>query len=273
VDTADSGAWAHEDVPLDRPNVARMYDYFLGGGHNFAVDRQAARHAISLWPDLPLMMQANRAFLRRTVTFLVAEGIEQFLDLGSGIPTAGNVHEVAQRQSPTARVVYVDVDPVAVAHSRSLLRGNALATVVQADARRPEQVLGDPETGRLLDLGRPVAVLAVALLHFIPADEQVRDLMAGLGAATAPGSYLVLSHATAERVPQEMQDQAVRIYSGSNSPFHFRSREEITRLFEGFELVEPGLTYLPGWRPEAADDLFLDEPERSLMFGGVGKKP
>src|SRR5919205_1515606 len=151
--------WASDEVPPDGPNIARMYDYYLGGAHNFAADREAAQRMIDVFPDLPRVTQANRAFLRRAVAFLVEQGIDQFLDIGSGIPTAGNVHQVAQRANPAARVVYVDIDPVAVAHSRTLLRDNPRAGVVLADARATDQIFADPAVARLIDPVRPVGVL------------------------------------------------------------------------------------------------------------------
>ncbi|MGH3997322.1 MAG: SAM-dependent methyltransferase, partial [Pseudonocardiaceae bacterium] len=154
--------WVSGDVDLEHPSVARVYDYYLGGSHNFAVDRRMARRAIELWPELPLAMQANRAFLRRSVRYLVRAGITQFLDIGSGIPTEGNVHEVAQVASPQARVVYVDIDPVAVAHSRDILAGNHRADVVQADLRDVTAIFDDPRAKRLLDLNQPIGVLMVA---------------------------------------------------------------------------------------------------------------
>src|SRR5438132_3220948 len=137
--------WVPAEVPLDRPNVARMYDYFLGGGHNFAIDREAAEHLFTVYPDLPLISQVNRAVLRRAVRFLLDQGVDQFLDIGSGIPTAGNVHEIVQKVNPAARVVYVDFDPVAIAHSRAILQGTTNAVAVLADARRPAELVGHPD--------------------------------------------------------------------------------------------------------------------------------
>ena len=270
---AGTAAWIPQDVPLDRPSVARMYDYYLGGHHNFAVDRAAAAAAIGIWPDLPLVMQANRAFLRRVVAFLAARGIDQFLDLGSGIPTAGNVHEVAQRANPAARVAYVDVDPVAVAHGRALLRGDPRTTAVQADARRPEQVLGHPEVRGLLDWARPVAVLLLALLHFVADDAEAEGLVRRLREALPPGGYLALSHATTERIPPDAHARMTRLYARTSSPLTGRSRAQIARYFAGLELVEPGLVYLPRWHPEGDEDLFLDEPARAITLGGVGRRP
>ena len=158
-------AWAPQEVDIDRPSAARVYDYYLGGSHNFAVDREMARQAIADWPDLPQIMQGNRAFLRRAVRHCLAQGIDQFLDVGSGIPTAGNVHEVAQAENPAARVAYVDIDPVAVAHSRALLGDDPRTGVVHADFLDVDAVLDDPAARSVLDLDRPVALLVVALLH------------------------------------------------------------------------------------------------------------
>ncbi len=264
--------WVPDDIALDRPNAARMYDYYLGGSHNFAIDRQVAEQAIGLWPDLPLIMQANRAFLRRAVRFLGAQGVQQFLDIGSGIPTVGNVHEVAQQAQAGARVVYGDIDPVAVAHSRALLADNPQATAIRADARQPEAILAHPEVQRLLDLRQPLAVLLVAVLHFVTDDTEAERLVCALQAAVAPGSYLVISHASADGMPHQSREHE-QLYTRTPTPMKMRPRADIARLFAGFELVEPGLVYLPLWRPETPDDLFLDQPERCTGFAGVGRKP
>jgi hypothetical protein len=263
-------AWAPQGIELDRPSAARMYDYYLGGSHNFAIDRQAAEQAITMWPDLPLLMQANRAFLRRAVRFLLAQGITQFLDIGSGIPTVGNVHEVAQQVNPTSRVVYVDIDPVAVAHSRAILAGNPLAAVVQGDARDPDQLIEQPEVQRLLDLRQPVAVLLVALLHFVPSDDDAYRLVYRLRDMIVPGSYIVISHASFEGRPVESASHT-QVYSRTPTPMMMRSRADIERLFDGLHIVEPGVVYLPVWRPESPDDVD-DHPERFTGFAGVGRK-
>src|SRR5919106_1662187 len=162
-----SDEWVPVDVNTERPSPARMYDYLLGGAHNFAVDRKMAEQAIAADPEVAQAAWVNRAFLRRAVEFLVDAGVRQFLDIGSGIPTVGHVHEVAQRVAPESRIVFVDIDPVAVAHSRQILAGNERTAVIQQDAREPERILNDPSARRLLDLAEPVAVLVVALLHFI----------------------------------------------------------------------------------------------------------
>jgi SAM-dependent methyltransferase len=255
---------------LDRPSAARVYDYYLGGFHNFTADRQMALEAIRMWPDLPQIMQANRAFLRRAVRFVVREGVTQFLDVGSGIPTVGNSHEVAQQADAEARVVYVDVDPVAVAHSRAILAGNAGAAVVQADLRDPERIVGDPAVRRLIDFDRPVAVLLVAVLHFIKDEDDPAALIAVLRQALVPGSFLVISHATQEGQP-DLAGSHQQLYTRTATPMTMRSRSEVRGFFEGFDVVEPGVVYLPLWRPESASD--VDEhPERFTGFAGVGRK-
>jgi hypothetical protein len=249
-----------------------MYDYYLGGGHNFAVDREAAEKVIAVFPDMPLVMQANRGFLRRAVSFMVDQGIDQFLDVGSGIPTAGNVHEVAQRANPNARIVYVDSDSVAVTYSEALLRDNPRAAVIKADARDTDFVLKHPHVRRLLDFDRPLGVLIVALLHFIPDDGEARQLMAALRKAMPGGSYLALSHGTTEGISAEARAQIERQYQGATSPFLYRSRSEITPFFDGLSIIDPGIVFSPLWRPETSSDLFLDQPERSIAYAGVGRK-
>jgi SAM-dependent methyltransferase len=264
--------WAPPEAWADRPNAARMYDYYLGGYHNFEPDREMAKQAIALWPDLPLIMRANRAFLRRAVTYLIGQGIDQFLDIGSGIPTVGNVHQVAKRANPDARVVYVDIDPVAVTQSRAILRGTPGVAAVQADVRAPERILGDPEVRALLDFGRPVAVLLVAVLHFVTDEAVAERSVRLLREALAPGSYLVICHASYEGVPAQREEHEA-LYARTPTPLKMRSRSKIQRFFAGFDMVEPGLVYIPLWRPERPDDLFVDEPERCTGFAGVGRKP
>src|SRR5215470_9279763 len=186
----DRPAWVTEDIDLDRPSIARVYDFFLGGSHNFAVDRAMAEQLLTLAPDVAEIMRANRAFLRRAVRFMVGEGINQFLDIGSGIPTVGNVHEVAQAADPDARVVYVDIDPVAYAHSRAMLKGNDKVVIVRADLREPDVILGSPEVAQLLDLSRPVGLLIVSVLHFIEDSLEPQPAVARLREAMPSGSFL-----------------------------------------------------------------------------------
>ncbi|MGS2619341.1 SAM-dependent methyltransferase [Micromonospora sp. LZ34] len=261
--------WAPETIDIERPSVARMYDYYLGGSHNFAVDRAAAQAMVAAVPEAPLMAQANRAFLRRAVQFLTESGVRQFLDIGSGIPTVGNVHEIAQRIAPESRVVYVDVDPVAVAHSREILAGNDRAAVVQEDLRHPERILAHPDVRGLLDFTEPVAVLVVAVLHFVPDDDRPGELLRTLGSALAPGSWLVLSQASADGRRGDERAEAERVYRNTDNPLWIRSRAELTALFDGFELVEPGVVWVPQWRPDSAEA--AEDAERAAFIGGVGR--
>jgi hypothetical protein len=265
--------WVPDEVLLDRPNVARMWDYYLGGGHNFAIDREAAEQAIRLYPDLPLVAQVTRAFLGRTVRFLLEHGVDQFLDIGAGIPTANSVHEIAQRVTPSARVAYVDMDPVAVAHSQAILRETANTVAVQADARRPDELVTHPAVREVLDWSRPIGVLAIAMFHFVPDDAEALSILQVLRNALPSGSYLALTHASADSVDEASAERGEQLYQRASAPFHFRSREQIQSLFEGFELIDPGLVYIPLWRPETEDDLLVDEPQRSANYAGVGRKP
>jgi O-methyltransferase involved in polyketide biosynthesis len=260
------------NVPDDAPSAARIYDYLLGGFYNFEVDRAVAQKITEALPDMPLFMRANRAFLRRVVRFLAEQGIDQFLDLGSGIPTVGNVHEVAQQANPSACVVYVDNEPVAVNHSRTILEGNSKATVIQADIRQPEVILGHPETRRLLDFNRPTAVLLLSVLLFLN-DEEAYRVVRYVRDALVPDSYIAISHPTDDKTPPEQSERAEKLYAAIGAPVRVRSYNEVERFFDGLELVEPGLVHIPLWRPEGPDDLFLRNPELSAYYAGVGRKP
>jgi hypothetical protein len=262
--------WASDEA-LKRPNVARMWDYYLGGHHNFAIDRQAAEYAIKLYPDMPLVARSTRAFLRRAVSFLLDQGVDQFLDIGSGIPTAGNVHEIAQRINPAARTVYIDADPVVIAHSEAILRGASHTITLQADARRPDEIISHPRVRSALDWTRPIAILVVAILHFVPDDAEALRIMRVLHGASTPGSYVVLTHATADAIDSALAEMGEQNYQRANAPLHFRSHGQIAQLFKGLDLVDPGLVYLPLWRPEP-DDKPLAQPERSANYCGVARK-
>ncbi|MFZ4179632.1 SAM-dependent methyltransferase [Streptomyces pseudogriseolus] len=264
-------AWAPRSVDITVPSVSRMYDFYLGGSHNFEVDRQAARKAMEFMPGLPKVMQANRAFMRRAVRFAVAEGVTQFLDIGSGIPTFGNVHEVAQAADPEARVMYVDHDPVAVAHSKVVLEGNDRAGILAADLRKPQEILGSDEVGQLIDLNRPVALLLVAILHFVEEADDPYGAVAELSEALAPGSMLVLTHAAYEGIPlpPERAERAVDVYRDMRNPLIMRTREEIARFFEGYDMVEPGLVPMPRWRPDTAPE--DEDPYAFSGLAGVGR--
>ncbi|SRR6266536_39284 len=266
----DRPSWAPADVDLDRPSAARVYDYFLGGAHNFAVDRELAHQIARMTPNIGDTMRANRAFLRRAVRSLVAEGIIQFLDIGSGIPTVGNVHEVAQHADARSRVVYVDVDPVAVAHSAALLVHDPQTAVVQADARDTHRILAHPEVRQLLDLTQPVAVLLLGVLHFIPDDDDPAGIVARLRDAVVPGSHAVLVNVTHEDQPPEVIE-AQKLSGRTGTPIFLRSRAQLLQQFSGLTLVDPGLVHLPLWRPDSPLDVD-DHPERFGALAGVGRK-
>ncbi|WP_374984702.1 SAM-dependent methyltransferase [Streptomyces fradiae] len=268
----DRPAWAPPGIDLSVPSVSRIYDYYLGGSHNFEVDREAARRAMEFLPGLPKIMQANRAFMRRAVRHAVGEGVTQFLDVGSGIPTFGNVHEVARQAAPDARVVYVDHDPVAVAHSKAVLDGDDRADIAAADLRKPHDILNSPEVGRLLDLDRPVALLLVAVLHFLEDADRPHEAVATLRDALAPGSLLIVTHASFDGipVPQEQAGGTVGVYRDIRNPLVMRSRDEVARFFDGLGMVEPGLVSMPHWRPDTPPE--QEDPYAFSGFAGVGRK-
>jgi len=253
-------------VDINRPSPSRIYDYLLGGCHNFAADREVARALLDLEPATALVAKANRAFLHRAVRELVGLGIDQFLDIGSGIPTIGNVHEIAQSLRPGARVVYVDIDPVAVAHSQLILGDNPDAGVIQADLRDTTEILTHPVAKSLLDPSRPIAVLLVGMLHFLSDDDEIAGCLRRLSEHLAPGSHLVLSHLL-KVLPPDEQSPAHERYNRSVTAVTLRSRERIEALFAGFELIEPGLVTTTRWRPDS-------EPAADVpMLSGVGRLP
>jgi S-adenosyl methyltransferase len=263
-------SWAQEGIDLERPSVARVYDYFLGGAHNFAVDRQLAEAIAGITPAFGDTMRANRAFLRRAVRYLIDIGVNQFLDIGSGVPTVGNVHDIAQRADPSARVVYVDIDPIAVSHSRVTLAGDPRTTVIQADARNTAAILDDPETTLVLDLDRPVAVLLVGVLHFVPDEHDPAGIVARLRDAVPVGSHFVLVNNTHENQPSEVVE-AQKLLGRTGTPIHLRSRNELLAQFAGLRLLDPGLVHLPLWRPDSPLDVD-DHPERFGALAGIGCK-
>lgn len=260
--------WVSDDIDMTVPSAARAYDAFLGGDHNFEADRAFARKAEEVFPGVSVACRANRAFLRRAVLCGLRAGIRQFLDIGSGIPTVGNVHEVLHAIEPSCRVVYVDNGPVAVAHSELLLQGNANAVVVRADLRDPESILDSPVTGRLIDFDQPVMVLMLALLHFVPDADQPDALVPRYRAALAPGSHLAITHATSAARPDEMRGLEA-LYATSSNPAVARSPEWITDLFGDFDLLDPGAVFVSQWRPDAGAP---DNPQDSIFFGGVAVK-
>jgi hypothetical protein len=263
--------WVPPTVDLTRPSIARVYDYWLGGAHNFAVDREFSKQLFQAMPDARLAAQANRAFLHRAVRFLVDSGIRQFLDLGSGIPTVGNVHEIAHKLAPECRVLYVDIDPVAVAHSQQILADNDRAAAIQRDVRHVEAILSDPQTRSLLDLDQPVGLLMVAVLHYLPDADDPYAIVSRYRQALCPGSYVAIGHPTTDSRPAEAA-QVVAMSRQTGTPATGRTRAEIERLFTGLKLLEPGLVWAPQWRPDAPEEVG-DQPERSSNYVGVGLVP
>ncbi|SDD60923.1 SAM-dependent methyltransferase [Actinokineospora iranica] len=262
--------WVPQGIDLERPSAARLYDYLLGGGHNFAHDRELAERFLVAQPNAREIARHNRAFLRRSVLFMIQNGVRQFLDLGSGIPTVGNVHEIAQEADPTARVVYVDYEEVAYAHSALILADNPLATIVQADLTRPGDVLNAPETVGLLDFTEPIGLLMAGVFHFVAPEKNPQKIIADYRDAIAPGSYLAFSQFTRDLMPAEM-DRIVEVMKSSRDPMYPRSRPEITELFDGFDILEPGIVPTALWRPDTG--LYDgDDPKRAGIYAGVGRK-
>ncbi len=261
-------------IDTSTPNPARIYDALLGGKDNFPADRDAAHAILAAAPQARQGARENRAFLQRAVRFLAAEaGIRQFLDIGTGLPTQGNVHQVAQAVAPDARVVYADHDPVVYAHANALLADHTTTTTtttttVLADLRAPEMILGQPEVRRLLDFTQPVALLLVAVLHFVRDEEDPAGLVARLREALAPGSYVGISHATADFHPQAAA-KITDVYQQASAPLVLRSRNQIARLFDGFDLLAPGLVQPAAWRPDGERPA---GPGSGGFYGGVGRR-
>ncbi len=264
------GQWVEPEfleagIDFDRANAARMYDYYLGGAHNFAVDREHAKQAIEANPRAPYIAQTNRAFLGRVVRWCLAQGVTQFLDLGSGVPTVGNVHEIAHAIDPDARVAYVDVEPVAVAHATEILADIPTASVTRANVRDPETVLASPGVAGLLDFDQPVALLAVAVLPFIAGD--AAELLARYRAPLAPGSVVARSHLS-DDITDPTVAQAMRAlrdaYATAATPLHLRDREQLLDALAGLELAEPGLVDIVDW-PEP------QQIEPSWAYGAVAR--
>jgi SAM-dependent methyltransferase len=252
------------------PNVARIYDALIGGKDNFAADREAAQALAAAVPGVARAARENRSFLGRAVRFLASRhGISQFLDIGTGLPTREHVHQVARRVVPEARVVYADNDPVVVAHARALLAGRSGIAAVTGDVRYPRDLLASPAVRDTLDLTRPVAVLMVAVLHFVADDDDPWAAVRCLVDHLAPGSFLVLSHVTGDEIAPESVEQAERIYAGTHVPGVARSREDVTRFFDGTELTGAGVTEVATWH--AARRAGTDSP--ALFWAGVGRKP
>jgi hypothetical protein len=268
------------EVDLVKPNAARMYDYYLGGSHNFESDRGLAAQVEQVAPFVKDIARINRAWLRRVVDFLMAQGIRQFLDLGSGIPTVGNVHEQAQRQDPETRVVYVDYEAVAVHHSFELLKDNEHATVVWADVRNPRSVLEHEETQRLIDFTQPVGLLCAGLLLFIGDEYDPEGLVAQYREACPAGSYLAISTMSQDEADPETRERLaglLKLYEMADERVYPRDKASIEAWFAGTELVDPGLVLLHQWRRDLAADGSVawpqheESPARLLGYGAVGR--
>jgi SAM-dependent methyltransferase len=265
----DLPGWVPEGVDVTVPNAARVYDYAIGGVHNFAVDREFWRQTEKLMPEAGLIGQANRAFLGRAVRYLAGQGIRQFLDIGSGIPTVGNVHEAAREVEPEARVMYVDVDPIAVQQSRSILGDDPRVSVIRGDLRDPGAILNHPEVQRLLDFSEPVAVLTVAVLHFLPDSDDPAGVIRRIGEAVVSGSYLVVSHFGPDEQQRAAQRDAAKMYEQTPTPVVMRDAAQIAALLGPFEPIEPGVVIAADWRP---DPDAAEKPQPTALVT-VARKP
>jgi hypothetical protein len=258
------------DFDTSVPHVARVYDYWLGGKDNFAADREMGERTLAAYPNLVYSVRANRAFLARTVRFLAADmGIRQFLDIGTGIPTASNTHEVAQRVAPECRIVYVDNDPIVLSHAQALLKSapQGACAYLDADLRDPEKILaGAADT---LDFGQPVAVMLIAVMHFVGDDAEASAIINKLMGACVPGSFVAMSHAASDIDAEQMAEMIRRLNEATAEKTTLRDRAAVARLFEGLELVEPGLIRAAEWRP----DTELEASSPAALWGGVARKP
>ncbi|GAA3229991.1 SAM-dependent methyltransferase [Actinocorallia longicatena] len=254
------------------PSVARMYDYYLGGKDNFAADREVGDRVLAAMPYVRAFTRANRVFLARAVTLAAEDGVRQFLDIGSGLPTQENTHEVAQRNDPDARVVYVDRDPIVITHARALLEGNGQTSVVQGDLLDIRRILDDPGVLERIDFTRPVAVLLLAILHFVARDEDVLEILSVLRSRMVSGSYLVLSHGHAGDVGEELEAEVRSAYEKTSAGDIIpRPYAQVLTYFDGLELVDPGLVPVEFWR--AGDSHEDHDLSRAGFLGAVAKVP
>ena len=263
--------FAASDIDTSTPHPARMYDALLGGKDNYPADREAVRRLLKAAPEAADSARANRAFLQRAVRFLVGEaGIRQIIDIGTGIPTAGNVHEVAGQIAPQTRVIYADNDPIVHVHANALLTGSGTTGIVLADLREPEAILDHPKTRALIDFRQPVGLLLAAIVHFITEAENPARILGTLRDALPGGSYLVLSHATGDLRPDAAQN-AASVYDGTTSSVTLRSKAQVEALFDGWELLAPGVVQVPLWRPEGRRPR-PKELDKAWVYGGAGRR-
>ena len=266
------------DLHTDRPHPARVYDYLLGGKDNYAADRAAAREGMKANPNSRVPPRENRSFMRRAVGYLVLEaGVSQFLDIGTGIPTSPNVHEIAQEADPQARIVYVDNDPIVLSHARALLTSGpeGKTAYIDADLRDVGKILESPDLLGTLDLSQPVALMLIAVLHFIPDEDDPHGIVRRLVAALPSGSYLGLSHLTGDFDPKAWAGVAA-VFARSGVTMQVRSRPEIERFFDGLDLIDPGVVSLPRWRPDrpvGTGEASLPSDAAVSVYGGVARKP
>jgi hypothetical protein len=262
------------DLELDRAHSARMYDYFLGGTTNFPADREAAGRAMAAFPSILATARIARRFMQRSTHVLAAQGMDQFLDIGTGIPTSPNLHEIAQREVPHAHVVYTDNDPIVLAHARALLHSDPAGRTayVHADVTTPKALLTAAEVRDTLDFSRPIALSLNSLLHFVPDDEQAGDIIEELKSALPSGSTFTLTHLTAEFDPPGVAG-IVSTYGAAGTPVAARTRQQIEAFFSGWDLIDPGLTPSNSWHPEAEDREGQVTAKEAAQFAGVARKP
>jgi hypothetical protein len=246
-----------------------MYDYYLGGFDNYEVDREAAERVIETFPEIRLIARTNRAFLQRAVRFVTEAGVRQIVDLGTGIPTSPNTHEVARSVAPDTRVVYVDNDPIVAAHAGARLTSTPGTGFFPGDVRDPKSILDHPVLRELIDFGRPVALLLLAVLHFVRDEEDPAAIVAELTGALPAGSFLVLSHATNDFHPDRRADDAARVYDRATATLSCRGHTDVLRFFDGFDVVDPGLVQIPLWRPDGPP-IAPEELAKVGGYGGVG---
>jgi SAM-dependent methyltransferase len=260
------------DLRTDRAHSARIYDYLLGGKDHFALDRAAADTSLRLWPALRVHMLANRSFMHRTVRFLAEQGVRQFLDIGTGIPTSPNLHEVVQAVAPESRIVYVDNDPTVLAHARARMDSTpqGRTAYVCADIREPDALLDAPQLRKTLDFDEPIGLTLIATVHFITDDDEAHRVVQQLLAALPPGSYLAASIATDDFAPTPLA-QVKRVYEAYGETLHFRTRDQAARFFAGLQLVGPGLVQIHKWRPDPGVAPIADAD--IAMYGGIARKP
>ncbi|MBE1535902.1 SAM-dependent methyltransferase [Actinomadura algeriensis] len=260
-------------VDLTTPNTARIYDYLLGGKDHYAADREVAERLLAVIPEARTAARENHAFIGRAVRFLAAEGVRQFIDIGTKLPARGNVHEVAAEVAPDAVVVFADGDPVVLAHARALLAGRAGAgrtAVARCDPRRPADVFDDPAVRALIDPDRPVACILDRVLHFIDDDAEAAEIVGGVHDALPPGGHLVFTHITQDPEPESGGDVG-QVFKSTDGHFWGRSRARILDIVGCFDLVEPGLAYTPQWRPDPGAPAHA-APERTFTLAGVGRR-